>query len=622
MDQLNAGIVRYLKSKTDYAILLTGKWGVGKTHYYKNTLTPIIEKEEPIDGSEKFKSIHISLFGLNSIEDIQVQIFLSLHKYMKTKSAKLAFGLSKMIVRGMLAFNKLGTPEDYFSDVKSKEGTLIKLDQLVICFDDFERRSPNLDLKELVGYINSLVEVMGAKIILITNQNEIDQNSLSELKDKVIGVTYEYAPEMTDQIESVLDQRFKHSVPFFSFLQKHKKTFQDFYELYDSNLRTLIFSLDNLQLVYSEIMLENPDKGSEKDKIVLDKIENIIRFSLAISIEFKKNEITLSNKNNLDGGPGVDFTLEAFRDVIANDVDVNEEIEKSYRETFISKYYKSYSDYKYYNSLYSYLTGAKKFDYEALLKEVKKAFHIEGADVSPQYKVYNELGYGTCYLLSEREYRKYTRNMVRFAEQGLYQIKDYVTVFHFALRFNNVLNYDPIRLKKKIIKGINKTKFDLLNTSILETHLDIPSDSENIDELNEIRREILLRNKKLCQEHDRNEASELIKRLYECPEAFIDDWSNKKNQLYDTSLFKYASAYKFRQVLNSSSNNVLRKFLYLIRTRYTSESIDIFKDEFTFLYGLHSKLNPISKNRQKGTVRNYLLDSIYEALSIVLKMFD
>ena len=46
-------------SNTDYALLIDGKWGSGKTYYVKNILIPLIEKDK------KYKPIYISLNGLN-----------------------------------------------------------------------------------------------------------------------------------------------------------------------------------------------------------------------------------------------------------------------------------------------------------------------------------------------------------------------------------------------------------------------------------------------------------------------------------------------------------------------------------------------------------------------------
>ena len=79
MEKLDKIIEHYLTMHTNYALLISGEWGCGKTYYYKHTLQALIENTPTVENnSKKYKSVSISLFGLNSIEQIQSEIFLSL----------------------------------------------------------------------------------------------------------------------------------------------------------------------------------------------------------------------------------------------------------------------------------------------------------------------------------------------------------------------------------------------------------------------------------------------------------------------------------------------------------------------------------------------------------------
>ncbi len=42
MKDIKALLGKYLQRPTQYAVLLSGPWGIGKTHYYKNILHPLI----------------------------------------------------------------------------------------------------------------------------------------------------------------------------------------------------------------------------------------------------------------------------------------------------------------------------------------------------------------------------------------------------------------------------------------------------------------------------------------------------------------------------------------------------------------------------------------------------
>ena len=70
--ELNQYILHYLKEdKTHSAIMLTGEWGTGKSHYIQNELVPYIQKNNS-------NCITVSLYGLESTAEISKSIYLEL----------------------------------------------------------------------------------------------------------------------------------------------------------------------------------------------------------------------------------------------------------------------------------------------------------------------------------------------------------------------------------------------------------------------------------------------------------------------------------------------------------------------------------------------------------------
>ena len=66
--------LRYLSDELyNYAILIDGEWGCGKTYFIQHSLREQIEKKEKeTDSPRKVK--YVSLYGCKSIEDIQENI--------------------------------------------------------------------------------------------------------------------------------------------------------------------------------------------------------------------------------------------------------------------------------------------------------------------------------------------------------------------------------------------------------------------------------------------------------------------------------------------------------------------------------------------------------------------
>ena len=90
LEEYLVGSNGYLKSdiSNGKVIMLSGKWGSGKTHFWKNIIaTEIFEKEL----KEKRKSYaYISLYGKNTIESIQNDLLYNSYEFIANPSEKVS----------------------------------------------------------------------------------------------------------------------------------------------------------------------------------------------------------------------------------------------------------------------------------------------------------------------------------------------------------------------------------------------------------------------------------------------------------------------------------------------------------------------------------------------------
>jgi Cdc6-like AAA superfamily ATPase len=202
-------IDQYLKIETNYAVYLTGPYGVGKTHFYKKVLADKIKLTNvPSNEQKKYHPIHISLFGVKSVEDIQSAIFIELHSFLKEKGLKLAIGFGRTLLRGYANLKGLGNIDDYFANLDFPKEQWLNYNELVICFDDLDRKSDELSIQDIMGFINSLVENQGVKIIIIANAKEIEDELTSKIREKVVGVTLQYKPNVSDVFDQIIQERY------------------------------------------------------------------------------------------------------------------------------------------------------------------------------------------------------------------------------------------------------------------------------------------------------------------------------------------------------------------------------------------------------------------------------
>lgn len=186
MVKIEAVIDEYINSTAESAIMIDGEWGSGKTYFVKNVL---IKKYSNI--------LYIPLYGITDIAGIDEVIcnevikkkvdcklvkFCKKNKFMKIvlwpfkKIANLFNLLKKFIyyISNKLLKLKLGVD---LSEIKKKDFVGIinqttKLKDYILIFDDLERCSINIE--DVLGYINNLVEHKNVKSIIVTNEKEIN----------------------------------------------------------------------------------------------------------------------------------------------------------------------------------------------------------------------------------------------------------------------------------------------------------------------------------------------------------------------------------------------------------------------------------------------------------------
>ncbi len=179
-DELNKYIKHYIeRDRTGRAIMLTGAWGLGKSYYIKNSLIPYLEKAE--NGGHQ--CIVVSLYGLSSLSEISKAVYLEARAgILKPTSEAGQFTIlaAKTILKGITS--RLGI--DLTADEKSLQDLYksIDLNGKLIVFEDVERT--NINILELLGYVNSLVEQDNVKVLLVTNESILIQYKPVEKKEK------------------------------------------------------------------------------------------------------------------------------------------------------------------------------------------------------------------------------------------------------------------------------------------------------------------------------------------------------------------------------------------------------------------------------------------------------
>lgn len=265
-------------------VLIKGEWGIGKTYF--------LRKKYLCDK----KHIYISLFGLNSIEEVKIEIYSKLDRVLNF----ITNGVNRIKGSSInLPFGSISIP--YFeNDIEKAIEKKCKKEKFIIVIDDLERKSSNIKMEAILGIIESISNINNSLIIVVANENKIIEEEKSiylSFSEKVIQKIY----NVHRYSYTALDKILKNSIHAIDIDKELKEiissaTLKIFNSDYVNNLRTLEKGLNFVKVLikhinFSELGLTNK------------QIFELITISLAIvieDVEKKYSNKELKQKESLD----------------------------------------------------------------------------------------------------------------------------------------------------------------------------------------------------------------------------------------------------------------------------------------------------------------------------------
>lgn len=198
LETIKAVSKEFISTSQPEVMAIRGSWGVGKSYLWKE----IVNENKNNAALESY--CYVSLFGIESLSDLRAEIvakvvpFKSIGKKLDAK--QLNEDWRDWINRGARHLKKLakaleGLP--FANNVSIAFDTLAPhlIYQTVICLDDFERMNTSkLNVDDLLGFISSLKEEKGCKVVLIFNQEMLaDKEIYEKYREKVIDIEVDFA---------------------------------------------------------------------------------------------------------------------------------------------------------------------------------------------------------------------------------------------------------------------------------------------------------------------------------------------------------------------------------------------------------------------------------------------
>lgn len=465
-------VLDYVKaSSTDYAIMLKGEWGAGKTYYWNHALTHDIEQiDSPVKIKEKvvkYKAIHVSLFGIENLNGLIMRTTRA--KYLGTNNkwvdriATVAEAGAKKIAKSYeIEGEDLEQLVSLFKDIDQK--------RFVFCFDDLERLKKEL-LLDVLGYINSMVENEGMKVVILCNENELlkkdGDGQYSSYKEKLVRFTFQMSADIKKVLPFLLKNREQ---SFVEFINANESFIVDFYKKGScDNIRTLKFNIEVFQKLYG--LLKSTELKGYDEQVLL----HYLMLSMLYAIEYKNgvgNE-KLSELLDLTSANAFafDFDIHAFNRLAGIEEKEEEKKEPSYIETIKEKYFSMAPAKIGSSSAFLEYMQSGSFDKEQLSQDIDNTITIlQDKELSEEQQLLATLN--NVWLLDDEQLKETVNQVQEKARKGELSLDLYPAAF---ARINTLISNgflsgpDTVELTRIFNMGIKRAKKRTVYSEKFET---------------------------------------------------------------------------------------------------------------------------------------------------------
>ncbi len=600
MEDLVESILDYVRSDyTDYAIMINGEWGSGKTHFWNNKIRKKIESLQ-LNG-KRYTTIYMSLYGISNLEEISKKIFIettqlmdkNLRKFMDTNGQTTIpeYAKTGIDMANFFGVTQNGDRVDY--------GEFFSTDDKVLCFDDLERA--NVDVIDILGYINNFVEHDHIKTIIICNEKELSTklkssnlemktfiatylldkqdelnksdkpmvekiqdkiehvfdkaNDYERIKEKLIGETFEYAPKFDYIINGIL-MRYENNPDLIRFLRENTGfIISTFHKSGTRNLRILKHALNDFRKIYEMVNKSYPNTNHRV-------MQTMLIFTIAVSFEIKAGKITKDKFVNIKDNEEYKAILVSSRILMDNRQFYIKEFDNNY-------YYNFKSEYRFFKFI-EYYIRTRIFDMKLFKENMETIRNTVDTENLPGYK---RLLTEEYWKISDDQFVIVIQEVMNDVKEGKLSLIDTVKLFAYFSYFSRkgLIEYDLKTLKNIFFDGMNiasltssycaNPKEELGKIAIEEVEEDMEEIVKHFDHLND----------QLLDKMYKEKAENIMKCIPMRMEQFYEKFDQ---EFMEIPIFKYYDSFQLFQRISCASNEdivLIKEKLVDRANRYTKQ---------------------------------------------------
>lgn len=221
---------RYVQMENpQFAALISGEWGTGKTWFVKNFFATH-------EFSKKF--CYISLFDIKTLKDLDTALIEQINQSRSAKAIRITSKITRFAIE-----KYVGGDWECVENLINQLANKVR-NGIIICFDDIERTT--LSTTILIGYISNLLEQFDANIILICNINKIKK--FDRLCEKIIGIRLSVEKDVASFLRNSIE--YIQNIGLKEFLHQNNHIIIEYFNHYNLHnlrqIRTLIYYFESL----------------------------------------------------------------------------------------------------------------------------------------------------------------------------------------------------------------------------------------------------------------------------------------------------------------------------------------------------------------------------------------
>jgi len=473
-------------------------------------------------------------------------------------------------------------------------------DDKILCFDDLERA--NVDVIDILGYINNFVEHDHIKTIIICNEKELSTkiknsnvemktfiatylldkegaltktdrpmveqikdkieyvfdkaNEYERIKEKLIGETFEYAPEFNYIINGLL-MRYENDTELIRFLRENTSLIiSTFNKSGTRNLRILKHALNDFKKIFEMVSKNYPNTSNRV-------LQTMLIFTIAVSFEIKAGKITKNKFVNIDSNEEYKSILVSSRVLSDN--------RQFYIKEFDSNYYYNFkAEYRFFKFIEKYVR-TRIFDMKTFKMDMEVIINTVDLDKLPAYK---RLLTEEYWKIPDDQFAPAMEAILNNVKNGELELIDIVKLYAYFNYFakKGLIMYDIKTIKSVFLNGMNISSLKSKYCGNVEEELaKITVDGEMNEDMEEILKQFNELNLNLREKMLREKAEEIFKYIPMKMEVFYEKFDK---ECMNVPIFKYYDAYQIFQRISCASNEdivTIKEKLVKRAEKYTKE---------------------------------------------------